>query len=146
MKNIIIIAFLAISFLGKSQGFKKQEQIQAAKVGIITNRLNLSTEQSQQFWAVYNDFESRRKENRKNVKKSLDDATSMAATDEKILAAIKDLQNLKEKEVDLEREFTPKFLKVISVRQYAEFIRTERNFNQILLNQLGNIKNNDDKN
>jgi hypothetical protein len=139
MKKITIIMLLALPILSQAQ--KKGERIEAAKIGLITNRINLTTEQSQQFWTIYNEFEGKKKELRRDVKFSLEDASSFTATDEKILQAIKDAQNAREKEVNLEREYLPKFLKVISVRQYAELLRTERNFNQILLKQLNNMQN-----
>jgi hypothetical protein len=139
MKKIVIIMLLALPILSQAQ--KKGERIEAAKIGLITSRINLTTEQSQQFWTIYNEFEGKKKELRRDVKFSLEDASSFTATDEKILQAIKDAQNAREKEVNLEREYLPKFLKVISVRQYAELLRTERNFNQILLKQLNNMQN-----
>ncbi len=111
-------------------------KIESAKIGLITNRLNLSAEQSQQFWPVYNDFDGKKKDIRKQMRKLVIETNTLTTSDEKILANIKDMLNLQQKEVDLEREYMNKFLKVINVRQLAELYKAEQVFTQMLLNRL----------
>jgi hypothetical protein len=54
----------------------------------------------------------------------------------KYLANIKETLNLQQKEVDLEREYMSKFLKVINVRQLAELYKAEQVFTQMLIQRL----------
>ena len=62
MKQIfILIICLSLFNLGFSQmrGGKMQERIKAQKVAFITEKLNLTSEEAQQFWPIYNDFDKR---------------------------------------------------------------------------------------
>lgn len=112
------------------------QKIENAKIGLITNRLNLSAEQSQQFWPVYNDFDAKKKDIRKQMRRLIVETNTLTTPDEKILANIKETLNLQQKEVDLEREYMNKFLKVINVRQLAELYKAEQVFTQMLLQRL----------
>lgn len=112
------------------------QKIENAKIGLITNRLNLTPEQSQQFWPVYNEFDDRKKEIRKQMRKLIVETNTLTTPDEKILANLKETLNLQQKEVDLEREYMNKFLKVVNVRQLAELYKAEQMFTQMLIQRL----------
>ena len=141
MKKVtILIAILSIAF---STSLKAQddyprgkEKIRAAKVGLITNRLNLSEEQAKTFWIVYDEYDKKRAEIRKSVRQMTAESRNITASDDKILADIKEVLSLKQKEVDLEKEYLSKFLKSINVRQLSELYKTEQLFNQMLVKKL----------
>lgn len=141
MKITFFITLLTINLAFAQQpkslnSDSRKAKIESAKIGMITNRLNLTPEQSTQFWAVYNDFDSKRKENRKTVRRLVDESSSTTTPDEKILSAHKEILALKQKELDLEKEYFSRFLRIINIRQYAELQKSERDFNQLLLNKL----------
>lgn len=130
----IVLCSLWVSFAYAQDG--GHQKIANAKIGLITNRLNLTPEQSQQFWPVYNEFDDRKKEIRKQMRKLIVETNTLTTPDEKILANIKETLNLQQKEVDLEREYMNKFLKVINVRQLAELYKAEQMFTQMLIQRL----------
>ena len=131
---LLLIATLCIETVIAQEG--GNQKIDNAKIGLITNRLNLSTEQSQQFWPVYNDFDSKKKDIKKQLRRLIVETNTLTTPDEKILANIKETLNLQQKEVDLEREYMSKFLKVINVRQLAELCKAEQVFTQMLIQRL----------
>ncbi len=120
----------------KGNGNARQQKIQAAKIGLITEKLNLTPEQAPQFWAVYNEFDKKRLENRKNIKRTIDETNSLAATDDKIISGYKQVIALRRKELDLEDEYAVKLMKTINPRQFTELKRTEANFNKMLMERL----------
>ncbi len=130
----LLIATLCIETVIAQEG--GNQKIDNAKIGLITNRLNLSTEQSQLFWPVYNEFDSKKKDIKKQLRRLIVETNTLTTPDEKILANIKETLNLQQKEVDLEREYMSKFLKVINVRQLAELYKAEQVFTQMLLQRL----------
>lgn len=136
MRNFlfILLATLCIETVIAQEG--GNQKIDNAKIGLITNRLNLSAEQSQQFWPVYNEFDSKKKDIRRQMRRLIVETNTLTTPDEKILANIKETLNLQQKEVDLEREYMNKFLKVINVRQLAELYKAEQVFTQMLLQRL----------
>jgi hypothetical protein len=144
MKKVtILIAIFSIAFstfLKAQDDFPRgKEKIRAAKVGLITNRLNLTEDQAKIFWVVYEEFDKRRSDIRKNIRQMTAESRNITASDEKILADLKEVLSLKQKEVDLERDYLPKFLKTINVRQLSELYKTEQLFNQMLVKKLNRV-------
>jgi Spy/CpxP family protein refolding chaperone len=113
-----------------------REKIEAAKIGFITNRLNLTSEQASKFWPVYNEYNAKKQEIRRGLRQLKTDSTTTTATDEKLLAGLKEMMNLKQKEVDLEKDYMNRFLKVIKPRQLAELYNTDQDFRKELLKML----------
>ena len=142
MKKILLLLLLPILVFAQKNKDEKRENIRNAKVGMITNRLNLTIDQAPKFWVIYNDYEQEIRDIRQKVKKITEDASSLAASDEKIAKNINQILDLRQEEVNLEREYLDKLKKIISIRQYAELKRTERAFNQLLISRLN--KNNKD--
>ena len=131
ISTLFIALFLSVQLLAQDED--RMDKIESAKVGMITNRLNLTQEQAQTFWPIYNDYDAKKKEIRANFQKLTSESRSLAATDEKITSDLKEILNIRQKEVDLEKEYYTKFLKVISPRQLAELYRTEQIFLKRLL-------------
>ena len=141
MKKIaLLVVVWAVSFMAKAQGEfpnrRGNEKIKAAKVGLITNRLSLTEEQAKTFWVVYDEFEKKRNEIRINIRQMTAESRNITTSDDKILADIKEIMNLKQKEVDLDKEYLSKFLKSINIRQVSELYKTEQLFNQMLVKKL----------
>lgn len=139
MKKIaLIIIMMALIFNAKAQQdfLKGKEKIKAAKVGLITNRLNLNEEQAKGFWVIYNEFDSKRSDIRKNIRQMTAESRNITTSDDKILSDLKEVLSFKQKEVDLEKEYMTKFMKVINVRQISELYKTEQLFNQMLVKKL----------
>ena len=148
-KVTILITVLSFAF---STSLKAQddyprgkEKIRAAKVGLITNRLNLSEEQAKIFWVVYDEFDKKRSEIRKNIRQMTAESRNITTSDDKILSDLKEVLSLKQKEVDLEKEYLSKFLKTINVRQLSELFKTEQLFNQMLVKKLNRAEGKMDK-
>lgn len=147
MKKIIFIALL-MPILSVAQvrqgvgGGQRFQKIQSAKIGLITERLSLTPEQAPQFWAVYNEYDGKKIELKKAIRRTMEEGTSLAATDEKITSAQKQVVALRRKELDLEEEYMSKILKTITPRQYSELKRTEAHFNKILLEKLNEKEEN----
>lgn len=134
---ITILSFVLSTSLKAQDDYPRgKEKIRAAKVGLITNRLNLTEEQAKTFWIVYDEFDKKRAEIRKNVRQMTAESRNITTSDDKILADIKEVLSLKQKEVDLEKEYLSKFLKTINVRQLSELFKTEQLFNQMLVKKL----------
>lgn len=143
MKNLTNVLFSLILMLTatvsvQAQGRSDEEikRIQDAKVAIITNRLNLTTEQSKDFWPVYNEYSQKRREIHRAQRRIINDKKAEGQTDEQVLGNLKEVQELKQKDLDLEKEYQTKFLKVISANQVVELYKAEKTFNDMLIQRL----------
>lgn len=138
-KLIFILLLLPILSMAQNRqggGGGRLQKIHSAKIGMITERLNLTPEQAPQFWAVYNEYENKKIDLKKSIRRTMEDATSLAAPDDKIISAQKQVILLRRKEIDLEDEYMAKILKTITPRQFSELKRTEANFNKMLIEKL----------
>jgi Spy/CpxP family protein refolding chaperone len=118
-----------------NQGKADGAQIEAIKVGLITKRLELSPDQSKQFWPVYDaytkDIQLVRRELRQLKRRGL------TLTDDELKKEMEKMFDLMEKEVDTQRKYHREFLRVVSPRQVAELYKAEAEFKALLLKRLG---------
>ncbi len=143
MKKVIFV-LSCLLVLSQATAFSQddppqgREKIKAARLGLITIRLNLTEEQAKGFWPIFNDYETKRADLRKSIRQLTAESRNLTTSDDKIAGNLKEILNLKQKEVDLEKEYQAKFLKVISVRQVSELYKTEQLFNMMLMKKLRN--------
>lgn len=78
MKNLLFFFFTTITLSSFAQQ-KSNEKIESMRVAFITNRLNLTPEESQKFWPVYNAFRADMKTLRKNFRDDDKDGTPLTA-------------------------------------------------------------------
>lgn len=147
MKNILCIAFFSIWAIGlTAQPQRKSfERIHAAKVAYITDRLQLSSEQSQRFWPVFNEFESERMAIRRKYhhhSEMEENFDRKGSKQEKIededhyKQSIDDNLDLQQEELDLKRKYKDEFLKILSAQQLSMLFKTEKEFRQLLIQRL----------
>jgi hypothetical protein len=113
---------------------EEMQRIQDAKIAIITNRLNLTPEQATGFWPVYNEYSQKRRDIHRSQRKIINDKKEDGKTDVQVLNNLK--EDLKQQELDLEKEYQNRFLKVISASQIIELYKAERTFNDMLIQRL----------
>lgn len=135
MKTIIVNLFLLILSCNvllaqpnKAEREARREKLEAAKIALITERLNLKPEQAEKFWPVYNQHLDTRMELQKRRKKLRQHEFSFTASDEELKAAIDEMFQIKEEELESEKKTRDELLKILSVRQLAELYRTEQEF------------------
>lgn len=127
---------MLLAEIGFGQNQENLQKVETAKIGFITQRINLTTSQATVFWPLYNDYSTKKKEYRTLLKKMREETGNLSATDEKILGNLKETFTLRKKEIDLDAEYFEKFKKVLSARQLAELYKAEQEFTRLLLSKL----------
>jgi hypothetical protein len=115
-----------------------KERIEAMKIGFITKRLNLSSEEAQRFWPVYNRFVDEQEKLRKNTKTNLIEelADPSALSDAEAEKTLQEMLQFKSNEAELIRKYTNEFKKVIPVQKVVLLFKAELEFKRELLKQL----------
>ena len=135
---IVITLFIYNSFSQCDENCKRMEQIKSQKVAFIANKLQLTVEESQQFWPLYNEKSKKSEELDKqekvvmrNYKKNKENLTS------------NELELLSDKLMEIEltcakldAEYYQKYKKVLPVNKILELNVAERQFKHELLKQL----------
>jgi Spy/CpxP family protein refolding chaperone len=149
-KSIIsLISFFILSFTvaaqqkNENKGRPNQDKIKAIKVGLITDELDLTETQAEKFWPIYNTFSDKKKEIVQQIRKR--NKESEEVSDKEILQNRDEILKLKQRELDLEKDYRDDFLKVISVKQYNDLLQVEKKFNQMLLNKLKERRENKER-
>ncbi len=137
MKKYIlyILTLLALSSTAYAQNPGNREKIEAAKIGFISERLALTPKQAQTFWPIYNEYTFKKKEIRKAINQ-LKIENSDNESDAEILEDFKKINQYKQNEVDIEKDYVDKFLSVLTPKQLAALYNAEKQFTKILLDKL----------
>lgn len=148
MKKIKYISLLVVAVLFGTIAFGQKhhrqqgerptkEKIKALKIAHITNELDLSSEEAQQFWPIYNEFENKmekfhelRKADRKKHK------TESELSDKELEALVDNHIIMEQKELDVKKEYHAKFKAILSIQKVAKLYKAEHNFKRDLLKKM----------
>jgi hypothetical protein len=127
MKTLTSILFiLSFSLLTVAQG--NMDKIKALKIAFITEKLNLSEKEAQQFWPIYNSYHedmSNLKRQAYNTRKNID---INAISDDEAGQILKEMRINDNKRQALENEFIDKLSKVISAKKIIQIHKLEDDF------------------
>lgn len=142
-KTIIYFAFLLCTFSLQLQaqpgrGGRMRERVESMKIGFITERLQLGSEEAQRFWPVYNRYADEMRKLRENAKGALRDdmAELPLMTDADADKMLTDMVNFKVSESEIIKRYAAEFKKVLPVKKVALLFKAEFDFKKELLNRL----------
>ena len=139
MKNkyLHIVLFWLILNSNISLGQNNKDKIQSAKIAFITQQLNLTPNEAEKFWPLYNDEQDKLdalKQKRKEFKKIKENIE---------LASEKEIENylsteiyIKQREADIYKEYQELFRKILPPRKIVKLYEAEENFKRELIKQL----------
>jgi hypothetical protein len=123
MKRLLPILFLICTLPVFSQQGGNQDadgsRIEALKIAYLTKKLNLSPEEAQRFWPVYNKYASELKQARTDRRNN---QGSELQTEEKILG--------------IRKKYNTEFSKVLDGDKVNNFFRSEREFGNLVQKEL----------
>ncbi len=137
--------FWSLTLQAQNKGKEGQQQVRAAKITWITNRLNLTPDQAKDFWPLFNEYEDKRREVRHRIRRLNGETNNLSASEEVTRKNLKEIIDLRQQEVDLEREYQAKYLKVINVKQLSELYKADQRFTQMLIERLNHNKQDREK-
>lgn len=122
MKKIYLIMIFAgiTSFAWAQEGNsseKKQQDIEALKVAFISRELELTPEEAQKFWPVYNQYS-------KELRTTFKDDADVLDRDEKVL--------------NLRKRYRDQFTKVLGPERMNRIFSSEGKFHQLLIKSMRN--------
>lgn len=138
---MIIVAwmFSGLSVIAQDQSEIEQdpkalEKINSLRIAYISEKLGLTTEQAEKFWPVYREFSDKRRELRQELIVARKDLKQGQDPD-KDAKLMKLGLDLKQRELDLEKTYSDRLLKVITAQQILSLRKAEGDF-QIMLRDL----------
>ncbi len=134
-KILFLVAIVLAGFL-QAKAQEGNDKIEAMKIAYITKRLDLTPEESQKFWPVYNQYEAEKKQIRQStigtIKELKDDGDFTNAEAEQ---AITKYVEFKSKDLELTKKYIAEFKKILPATKVAKLVTAEDHFKKMLMKQ-----------
>ena len=112
----------------------QESKLESARAAYISSAADLSQEESEKFWPLYNEYRHEKRELRKSILKL---RVANKEADEKAFSSnMKKISELRKEEIDLDERWRDKFTKVVGAKKLADVYAAEQEFNRKLLRKL----------
>lgn len=135
MKNFVfMIFFLFTSFYMAAQDKSEhREKIKALKTAYITEGLNLTAKEAQQFWPIYNEFDEKRRALYRKERAEVQNAECM--TEEKAQAQLEEYVEIEREDYLLKKKYFNDLKKIFSARRIMQLKKIEDEFNEKMMRE-----------
>ena len=135
---------LAILFLSASLSFaqpgneSRKEKIESLKIAFITTELELTPEESEKFWPLYNEMELKLKKVRKERRQLGEDLKNKLdqLSDADIKSKVNSVLDKDIEESEIKKTYTQKFAEVIGYKKAVKLLSLEQRFKRELLHRM----------
>jgi hypothetical protein len=136
---LLIGAILLFAFAGYTQNKEAPdfEKFKSQKIAFLTEKMNLSPKEAQDFWPVYNEFEKLRielQQHRRELEQKTRDE-NVTLTDQEIIKTTREIAVTFKKEADLSTNYNEKFLKILPPQKVLQLYRAENQFRAHMFEQ-----------
>ncbi|MCC7466450.1 MAG: hypothetical protein IT261_09285 [Saprospiraceae bacterium] len=130
---LLLLSTLGGTASGQVDPEQREARLAAFRAEVFTRVLNLTPEEAQQFWPIYNEYTDKREQVQQDLRpgKQLDQMS-----DAEVEEQIKRHFDMKQRELELEKEAYLKLRKVLPVRKVAKLPLAEREFRESLVKKL----------
>lgn len=133
--KIIAVLFIAFTISTNAQGGKR-DKIKALKVAFITNELNLTSAEAEKFWPLFNDFEAKQHEIRKQkLKNHLNKVEAETLSDKEAAALLNQMESAEDELYQLRKKFVTNLKAILPPTKILKLKNAEEKFNKKLLQQ-----------
>ncbi len=142
MKNLrfnhllLLSVFLLGSVMTFGQSGDALDKLNAAKIGLITQRLGLSPDQAEKFWPLYQEYAQKKKAIQYDITEIRKNYNRSTTSEEETRKVLNQGQEIKQKKLNLEKEYSTKMLGVIDSKQLMSLNQAEGEFREMLLKRL----------
>lgn len=148
MKKQLIISFFFLFFavFANAQMHKEtREKIKSLKIAFITEQLNLSTKEAEQFWPIYNDYDERqhvlRSKQRVTFRKMVDKNGKIDSITEQQAKELIALKLDSDKQLlEVQKDFTRKISQVITYKKMVQLQIAEIEFGRNLMRKYRKMR------
>ena len=142
----LLIAFISLNAIAQDGSFirKKKEQIKALKVAFITDELSLTPDEATKFWPLFNAFEDKQQEIKKQKLKGyldrMDDDSFDKLSEKDAETMLAQMESTEDELYQAKKKFVASLKGVISPIKILKLKKAEENFNRKLLQQYRDRK------
>ncbi len=141
MKQLGILTCFILFSIGLFAQHGPRERIRAFKIAYITEKLDLSSKEAQEFWPIYNSLdrkleEFKRKERKliRAIKEVMDNPNGLS--DQQAGNFIEDHIKIKEDKAQAQKELVLKLKSVLPNKKILKLIKAEADFKKRMLDRM----------
>lgn len=135
MKNYVIMALFLFSslFMAAQEKDAHREKIKALKTAHITEGLNLTSKEAQQFWPVYNEYEEKRRNLYRRERAEVQNIECLS--EDKAGEKLNEYVEIEREDYLLKKQYYNDLKKIFSARRIMQLKKVEDDFNQKMMRE-----------
>jgi hypothetical protein len=142
MKRVVILLILMalLPVCRISAQNPNMEKLNAYKIAFFTRRLNLTPQEAEKFWPVYNEFQNKRNQiqiERQAINRNINQ-NELNMSEKEMIDAGDKIIALQVQEAALAQDYHKKFREILSPVKVIRLYQAENQYRQQLLNELQN--------
>ncbi|MFV8336288.1 sensor of ECF-type sigma factor [Flavobacterium sp. RSP29] len=139
----ILLLFVSFNFYAQGESMKeKKEQIKALKAAFFTTELDLTTNEAERFWPIYNTFDDKQFELRhqkmKTYMRRMNDGSLDKITEKEANIFLAQIEDTEEELFLLRKKFMQNVRTILPAVKIVKLKKAEEDFNRKLLQQYRN--------
>lgn len=138
MKYLTIIILLAVAAMN-THGQDRQDmrdRLESQKVAFITTELDLTSEEAQRFWPIYNEYNTLQEAERKKHKMAENSSSMEPLSETEAAALVENMLAQQEAALKLKRDYAAKLRSAISSKKIAQLFMLEKQFKEKLMSKI----------
>lgn len=131
---LLFLSFMLLSSYAslaqKNGGHMDFEKFKSQKIAFLTEKMNLTPKEAQEFWPVYNQFEKDRMEiqhHRRELEQKTRDE-NVKLSDQEIIRITREIAASFKKEAEYAVSYNEKYLKLLPAQKVLQLYRAENQF------------------
>lgn len=133
-KLLFMFLFLSTSFFMTAQDREQHRQkIKALKTAYITEGLNLSSKEAQQFWPIYNEYDERKRNLYRKERAEIENIECI--TEDKASSHLAEYVEIEREDYLLKKKYFNDLKKIFSARRIMQLKKVEDEFNQKMMRE-----------
>lgn len=137
MKKLIFTVLFVIAFQGVMLA-QPGEKVKQLKIAFLTEKLDLSVEEAQVFWPLYNEHEDKRdvleKKIRQDYRKIKDTENQLSETD--LISKLDRITKSRIEMAEMDTQFLKSCLPVLGAQKCSKLISAEEEFKKEIMREL----------
>lgn len=114
-----------------------QEYIKTQKIAFISTELSLTSEEAEKFWPVYNEYDAKMEDIRKERRGYMKDLKTINdLSDDKAYELTEKILDCDTREAEIRKEYLIKFAEVLDKKKAAKVFMAEEKFKRELLREI----------
>ena len=135
MKTYLLMACFLFStmFMAAQDNDEHRKKIKALKTAHITEGINLTAKEAQQFWPVYNEFEEKRRNLYRRERAEIEDVECL--TEAKAGEKLNEYVEIEKEDYLLKRQYYNDLKKIFTARRIMQLKKVEDEFNRRIMRE-----------